>query len=121
LELTISEPHLEGRFARTSIERGKTVDLVCKLNHMKPFTGTAKATLARLPRGVELTEPMREIKPDDTQVVFTLKAAEDALLGNFQGVALDLTVMEDGQPLRQISGNGMLRIDPQRGPQARSK
>lgn len=116
LELTISEPHLEGRFARTSIERGKTVDLVCKLNHMKPFTGMAKATLARLPRGVELVEPMREIKPDDTQVVFTLKATEDALLGNFQGVALDLTVMEDGQPLRQISGNGMLRIDPQRGP-----
>lgn len=120
-KLTVSEPHLEGRFARTSIERGKTVELVCKLNHLKPFTGTAKATLARLPRGVELVEPMHEIKADDKQVVFVLKATEDALLGNYQGVALDVTVVEDDQPLRQISGNGMLRVDSQRGPAANTK
>ena len=57
-KLTVAEPHVEARIARTSIERGKTATLVCKLNHLQPFTGKAKATLARLPRGVELVEPI---------------------------------------------------------------
>jgi hypothetical protein len=117
-KLTVAEPHIEGRFVRTSIERGKTADVVCRLNHLKPFAGKAKATLARLPRGVEIVEPTREITTEDKEVVFTLRATEDCLLGNFQGVALDVTVMEDGQATRQLSGFGMLRIDAERGARA---
>lgn len=113
--LTVAEPHVEARFPRTSIERGKTAQLVCKLNHLKPFSGKARATLARLPRGVELVEPVREITSEDKEVAFTLRATEDCLVGSYQGVVLDLTVVDEGQTMRQLSGSGMLRVDAERG------
>jgi hypothetical protein len=113
--LTVAEPHLEARFVRASVERGKTATLVCKLNHLKPFTGTAQATLGRLPRGVELVEPTRTITPEDKEVTFTLRATSESLVGNYQGIVLDVTVGEGGQSVRQLSGSGLLRIDAERG------
>lgn len=120
-KLTVAEPHIDARFARTSIERGKTSNVVVRLNHLKPFDGKAKATLARLPRGVQLVEPVREITSDDKEVTFTLRATEDSLVGNYQGITLDLTVFEDGQSVRQLSGSGLLRIDAERGARASAK
>jgi len=119
--LTVAEPHIDAKFARTSIERGKTANITVKLNHLKPFEGKAKTTLARLPRGVELVEPFREITADDKEVSFTLKATEDCLVGSYQGIALDVTVVEDGQSVRQLSGYGTLRIDAERGVKAAMK
>lgn len=113
--LTIAEPHVEARIARTSLERGKTATIVCKLNHLQAFEGKAEATLARLPRGVELVEPIREITAKDKEVSFTLRATSEALVGNYQGVALDITVMDKGQKIRQLTGYGQLRIDTERG------
>ena len=114
-KLTVAESHVEARIARTSIERGKTATLVCKLNHLQKFVGPAKATLARLPRGIELVDPTRETTPADKEVKFTLRATPDALVGNYQGVVLDLTVTVSGQAVRQLSGYGVLRVDAERG------
>jgi hypothetical protein len=114
-KLTVAEPHIEARFVRASIERGKTATIVCKLNPLQPFTGKARATLGRLPRGVELVEPMREITSADKEVTFTLRATADCLVGNYQGIVLDVTVVEGEQSIRQLSGNGLLRIDAERG------
>ncbi len=72
-------------------------------------------TLARLPRGVELVEATREITSADKEVTFTLRATADALVGNYQGVVLDVTVTDNGQSVRQLSGSGVLRIDAERG------
>ena len=119
--LTVAEPHVEARIARTSIERGKTATLVCKLNHLQPFTGKAKATLARLPRGIELVDANREITSADKEVTFTLRATSEALLGNYQGIVLDVTVIENGQSVRQLSGGGLLRVDAERGVQSKNK
>lgn len=120
-KLLVAEPHIEAKFARASIERGKTSNVTVKLNHLKPFEGKAKATLARLPRGVELVEPIREIGPEDKEITFTLKATEDCLTGGYQGITLDLTVTEEGQAVRQLSGSGTLRIDAERGVKAAMK
>lgn len=114
-QLTVAEPHVEAKIGRTSIERGKTATVVCKLNHLQPFEGKAEATLTRLPRGVELVEPIREITSRDKEITFTLRATSEALVGNYQGVAMDLTVIENGQKVRQLSGYGLLRIDAERG------
>ncbi len=114
-KLTVAEPHVEARFARTSIERGKTAEVKCRLNHLKPFEGKAKATLARLPRGVVLVGPPRELTAADKEVSFTVQATEDCLVGSYQGITLDLTVIDDGQSVRQLSGFATLRIDPPRG------
>lgn len=114
-KLTVAEPHVEARIPRSSVERGKTATLVCKLNHLQPFEGKAQATLARLPRGVELVESMREITSADKEVSFTIRATTDALVGNYQGVVMDITVTDKGQAVRQLSGSGILRVDAERG------
>jgi hypothetical protein len=119
--LTVAEPHIEAKIPRASIERGKTATLVCKLNQLQPFEGKAKATLARLPRGVELVEAEREITSQDKDVTFTIRATPEALVGNYQGIVLDLTVTEKGQAVRQLSGSGILRIDAERGVPAPQK
>ncbi len=119
-KLMVAEPHIDAKIARASIERGKTANLTVKLNHLKPFEGTAKTTLARLPRGVELVEPMREITSADKEVTFTLKATEDCLVGSYQGITLEVSVVEDGQSVRQLTGYGLLRIDVERGVKAAS-
>jgi hypothetical protein len=121
ITLLVAEPHIDAKFARASIERGKTANLTVKLNHLKPFEGKAKATLARLPRGVELVEPFREITAEDKEVTFTLKATDECLTGGYQGITLDLTVTEEGQAVRQLSGYGTLRIDAERGVKAAMK
>jgi hypothetical protein len=113
--LTVAEPHIDAKIARLSIERGKTATLVCKLNHLQPFEGKAIATLARLPRGIELVETTKEISSKDKEVTFTLRATGDALVGNYQGIVLDLTVTDNGHSVRQLSGSGVLRVDAERG------
>lgn len=120
-KLLVAEPHIDAKFARASIERGKTANLTVKLNHLKPFEGKAKATLARLPRGVQLVEPIREITSEDKEVTFTLKATDECLTGSYQGMTLEVTVVEDGQAVKQLSGYGTLRIDAERGVKAAMK
>jgi Bacterial pre-peptidase C-terminal domain len=120
-KLTIAEPHVEARIPRLAIERGKTATLSCKLNHLQPFEGKAKATLSRIPRGIELVEASRDITSNDKEVTFTLRATADALVGNYQGIVLDLTVNDHGQSVRQLSGYGVLRIDAERGDKQKSK
>lgn len=120
-KLLIAEPHIDAKFARTSIERGKTANLTVKLNHLKPFEGKARVTLVRLPRGVELVEPFHEVTSEDKQVTFTLRATDDCLTGGYQGMTLDVTVTEEGQSVRQLTGNGTLRIDAERGVKAALK
>ncbi len=120
-KLTVAEPHVEAKIPRSSIERGKTATLVLKLNHLQPFEGKATATLARLPRGVELVEPTREITTADKEITFTIRATPDALVGNYQGIVMDLTVTDKGQAVRQLSGSGILRIDAERGVPAKGK
>jgi hypothetical protein len=119
--LTVAEPHIDAKFPRTSIERGKTTTIVCKLNHLQAFTGTAKATLARLPRGIELVDAVREITSADKEVRFTIRATPAALVGSYQGIVLDLTVNDHGQSVRQLSGYGVLRVDAERGVQSKRK
>ena len=112
----MAEPHVEGphspgpRSSAARPRRSSASSTTCKRS-----TGKAKATLARLPRGVELVEPTREITSADKEVTFTLRATADCLVGNYQGIVLDVTVIEDGQSVRQLSGYGMLRIDAERG------
>ncbi len=120
-KLTIAEPHIDAKIPRVSVERGKTSNVTVKLNHLKPFEGKAQASLIRLPRGVELVEPMREIGPEDKEVTFQLRATDECLLGTYQGVTLEVTVTDEGQAVRQLTGSGIIRVDAERGVKAAMK
>jgi hypothetical protein len=53
--------------------------------------------------------------------MFPLRATVYCLTGGYQGVTLDVTVTEDGQAVRQLTGFGVLRIDAERGIKAALK
>ncbi len=117
-QLTVAEPHVEARIARTSIERGKTATLVCKLNHLQPFDGQGEGDAgppaARRRTGRADARDHRGRQGSDAS---RCGPRRRRLVGNYQGVVLDLTVIDNGQSVRQLSGYGMLRVDRrERGP-----
>ena len=93
----MAEPHVDAKIARTSIERGKTATLVCKLDPpaavRRQGQGDPRPPAARHRAG----RADAEITSADKEVTFTLRATPEALVGNYQGVVLDLTVIDNGQ------------------------
>jgi hypothetical protein len=114
LDLAVSEPYVEVVIGRSAVERGAKGRIICDLKHLKPLPSPAAATLKRLPHGVRLLEPLPTVKPGDKQVVFAIEATEDALVGQYKDIFCELTVLENGQAIRQQTGSGVLRVDPSR-------
>jgi hypothetical protein len=112
VKLEVSEPYLTIDLRRSSVERGKRGEIVGAIKENKPLPGTATATLMRLPKGVTLVGKAPEIKPGDKEVVFEVQASNDALLGMYKEIACEVTVLDKGQPIRQQTGSGILRVDP---------
>ena len=115
IPLKISEPYVKVRVERSSVERGKTAEIVCKIEVLKPFDGKAKVSLVNLPRGVKALDAFKEVTKDDKEVVLRVEATESALYGMNRGVkcVFEFTTKK-GDTFRQQSGYGYLRIDPER-------
>jgi hypothetical protein len=114
VDLKISEPLMAIDLKRTAVEMGQTGELRGTVKPNNGFKGTATAVLKHLPKGVQMVEPGPTITPQDTTIVFKLKASPDALAGLYKDIQCEVTVVEDGQSLHQITGSGTLRIDPAR-------
>ncbi len=115
VDLTVSEPYLTLAMHRSSIERGGRGEIVCDINHLKPFPGQVSAALRRLPNGVSLAGTPPRISSGDKQVRFPIEATTEALVGQYSGILCEVTVEENGQTIRQQAGTGVLRVDPKRG------
>jgi len=102
-------------FQRAAIERGKSGELTASLTHHRPFTGKASAKLLRLPHGVRQLEPLPQITVGDKTCAFRVEVTHDALVGQYKELAAEITILENGQPMRQQSGSGTLRVDPAKG------
>jgi len=114
VELRIVEPYLTVDLQRTSVERGRQAELIGVLKQNHPFEGTATVRLQQLPRGVTMLDPAPQISSTDKQVVFHIAADPDALAGLYKNIRCEVTFMENGQPLRQHTGSGILRVDAPR-------
>ena len=79
---------------------------------MQPFSGTAKVSLLGLPKGVTAVGDNYHIDSDTEELIFTLKATEEALLGQYKELKCEITYNIDGQSIRQVTQNGTLRVDP---------
>jgi len=90
--------------------------LVGVLHQNRPFPGNATVRLQQLPRGVKMVEPAPEISAKDSQVVFHIAADGDALAGLYKGVICEVAFTDAGQPIRERSGSGILRVDAARTP-----
>jgi hypothetical protein len=114
VDLKISEPLMAIELKRTAVESGQTAELTGAVKPNKGFKGTATAVLKHLPKGVQMVEPGPTITPQDTTVTFKIKASPDALAGLYKDIQCEVTVVEDGQSLRQVTGSSILRVDPAR-------
>jgi hypothetical protein len=114
VDLKIAEPLMAIELKRASVEKGQIAELTGTVKPGKGFTGTATAVLKNLPKGVQMVGSASAITPNDTTVTFKIKADPDALAGLFKDISCEVTVLEDGQSLHQITGSGILRIDPAR-------
>ncbi len=115
IDLKVSEPYLTVVVKRASVERGKTGTILCELKQNKAFPGEATATLKRLPHGVNIVEPFPKISAQDTKAEFHIEATNDALVGLYKDIFCEVTVTENGQSIRQQTGSGILRVDPNKG------
>jgi hypothetical protein len=114
VDLKVSEPFLGVELQRASVQRGQRGQIVGVVKHNQPFEGKATASLKRLPHGVKLVEPAPQITSKDEKVIFQIEADQDALVGLYKDISCEVTVIENGQSVRQQTGSGVLRVDPAR-------
>ena len=114
--IEVTEPYLQIDLARIAIEQGSRGEIVGKVKHLRPFTGTATAKLLRLPNGVSLVKPAR-IDAGSETVKFEIQVAPDALTGQYRQIACEVAIDDAGQQIHQQTGDGVLRIDEKRSEQ----
>jgi len=115
VDLRVSAPYLTVQIPRASVERGQKGTIVCDLKQNTPFEGEATCALKRLPHGVNVVEPLPKITAKDAKVTFHIEATDEALVGLYKEIFCEVTVVENGQSIRQQSGSGVLRVDPAKG------
>jgi hypothetical protein len=114
VKLEVSEPFVSINLQRSSIERGHRGEVVGIIKQNRPFVGKAVLTLLRLPKGISLVGPKPQIASSDQNVVFHIEASPDALPGLYREISCEVAFSENGQPVRQNTGAGILRVDPDR-------
>ena len=112
IELTVAEPYLELTAEPGSVRRGETTEYRWKVTQKTPFDGTARIQMLGLPKGVSLVGELPEIDSSASEVVFQVKATDEALLGQATGLECEIVLTSGGQEITQRSGSGILRIDP---------
>ncbi|MEM9236566.1 MAG: PPC domain-containing protein [Verrucomicrobiota bacterium] len=114
VDIEVQEPYLEIALERTSFEQGKTGEIMGRVKYLREFSGTATASLLRLPHGVSLAEEPK-ISYGQEEVLFPLKVEPDALTGQYKEISCDVKISDDGQVIHQQSGSGVIRIDEGKG------
>jgi len=118
VDITVAQPYVELKSDPVAVRRGETSKVIWKVDHKKPFEGAAVATLLGLPKGVTVTNAPA-LEAGDAELVFEIAATGEALLGQYRELSCEIVVRESGQDIRQRTGKGILRVDPEVG--AKSK
>jgi hypothetical protein len=111
-DLTVARPYVKLVCEPVAIRRGGGAKFVWNVSPQHPFKNGASAKLSGLPKGIRVAEPMPRLKPNSEDLTFHLQADDDALLGQYKEIGVELTFREEGQEIRQRTGVGVLRIDP---------
>ena len=112
IELAVGSPYVALKFKPSAVRRGQVTEIHCEVKHLQPFKQPARARLVGIPKGVSLVGDQYLLGPDDKKIVFKLRASGEALLGRYAQMRCELTFQEAGQSIRQLTENGVLRVDP---------
>ena len=78
---------------------------------MREFEGTGEVELVGLPPGVTCEKTKMEVKNDTEQVVYTVKIAEGAKVGQHKSLVARARINDPNGLIRQTQGTGTLQID----------
>ena len=112
IELAVGSPYVALKFKPSAVRRGQVTEIHCEVKHLQPFKQPARARLVGIPRGVSLVGDQYRLGPNDKKIVFKIRASPEALLGRYPQMRCELTFQEAGQSIRQLTENGVLRVDP---------
>ncbi len=107
--IEISEPFVQFALERAACEQGQATEIVCKVTQLKPFEGTAKATLIGLPNKVTTAEV--ELTKDTTELVFKVQTDAVSPAGNHKNLFCQVVLPVNGEQVVHSAGNTELRID----------
>lgn len=109
--LTIAEPYLGMKIEMAAVEQGKAGVVLCKLEHAKPFEGTAKVQLFGLPGKV--TAKQMDITKDTKELRFEVTSAPDSPKGQHKNLFAHVAIPGNGAAIpHNIGHGGVIRIDP---------
>ncbi len=111
--LAVAEPFLQGRIEMTSIVRGNSGKVVCKLDQKVPFDGQVEIQLNGLPSGAATTPKL--ITKDTAEVIFDVTTATNSTRGLHRTLFCSVAIKKNNETITQSLGaGGMFRIDAPR-------
>lgn len=112
-DLTVAKPYVKLASEPVAVRRGASTPFKWNVSPQHPFKANASAKLIGLPKGITVAGPGPVLKPDSNELVFEVQATGEALLGQYKEIGVELTFREEGQEIRQRTGSGVLRVDPE--------
>lgn len=106
--LEVNDPFARFELQRAGCEQGQPAQVLCKVNHLHPFEGTATATLFGLPLNVT-AEPVQLTK-ENQELVFNIKTASDSPVGK-HNLYCQLVVPHNGESVVSTAAGVQLQID----------
>ena len=108
--LEVAPRFMSGKMDVASVERGKPVKMICKLEQLVPFEGKASLSLLGLPAGT--TAPDIEITKADKEAIFNVATTDKSPLGQQKGIFCSAVIALNAEKITQTLGKGgVLRID----------
>jgi hypothetical protein len=108
-DLVVAEPYHKVTFPKSAVEQGKEIEVRVKLEHLRPFEGTAKAELAGLPANTSTAAV--EFTKETSELVFKVAATKDAKPGRYRSLVCVTKFQLDGDTVTHTLGGGELRVD----------
>jgi hypothetical protein len=110
--LPVASPYVAVKIEMATAIQGQPADVVCKLEHLKPFEGKAKLLLHGLPPACAAEAAEREITKDDKEVVFQVKTAAATPVAQHKTLFCQVLVPDQGEQVcHNTGGGGILRVD----------
>jgi hypothetical protein len=109
-EIEVAPSMIGGKIEMAAGERGKPVQVLCKLEQKKPFEGKAKIELLGLPPNTSSSP--KEIAATDAEVIFDVTTNDKSPTGTHKSLFCQATLQQAGESVVQkLAGGGVLRID----------
>lgn len=111
-KIDVTDPHIDLKSQPVAVRRGQRGRVVWRVEHRRPFEGSASAELLGLPKGVRVIGTPAQLLPGQAELAFEIEVPADTLLGPYRELSCEVSLVEKGQEIKQRLGRGILRIDP---------